>query len=782
MPRPSPSLMPFCLFLSGLAALVYEVVWLRRVSLVMGHTSYATAALLSAFLGGLALGAWFAGRACRWWRPTAKAYALIELAVAGTALLVPAAMEGLAPAFALAYRSVGDQLVVHAALQFVLCATVLVVPTALMGATLPVVIAFDSDEGRWARTTGTLYAANTLGGVIGAAAAGLWLIPSFGELTSTYCAAVANIFAALFAVTAASPSPPETGASPQSSVDAPAASSWPGHSQGTLLALYAAAGVSSLVFQVAWARILGFSFGSTLYGFTITLVGFIAGIGIGSALIARLQAVISNPVRSLFALHALIAVWTAVSVRGLEALPAAVARLMATDSGFFSVWVAELGLAFASVAGATLAMGGIFVVVADQLRRAGGFGAAAAGRAYAANTAGNIGGSIAGGFVLIPALGMQATLLISAILSAAVAIFYAVPKWRQGSGPDGHGSARRLIAGVGLAMVAAISFGATAKWDLDVVASAPFLAGYQSPVRGEGALARPLGTRIDQQEGPTTLATVRRWPNGAIALYAGGILESTDRAPAHDYLAHLGLLLAKAPKRVLVIGLGAGNTLAAAALHPVDSIECLEIAPEIIALSTQHFASRVDKVVNDPRVSLRPADGRAHLRYTAQKYDVIISQPSYPWATGAARLFTRAYFADVRARLNPGGVAVAWFTSESSVSAASLIATWRDVFGRTYLFSPSRAFRMYYAVGFVDGQPDPDRVARRVERAQANPDLRAALAALGITSSQSLLRSMVADPERAAELSERAPLNTDDNGWVELELFRTLTERRFRSR
>ncbi|CAN0577828.1 unnamed protein product, partial [Laminaria digitata] len=224
--------------------------------------------------------------------------------------------------------------------------------------------------------------------------------------------------------------------------------------------------------------LVGLSVGSTSYGFTITLVSFITGLTLGSALGVRLRWVRADPVRALFFLHAGIGLWTLVTLPTLGALPDYVGRLMGSDLPFFTLWWAQLALVFCTIVVPTLAMGVIFPLVCTLMRRGLQSSGGAVGGAYAANTFGNITGAALAGFVLIPSLGMRGTIVLSAVLSVALAIAYLRPV-------QGLARARGLAGLLALGTVLAAWW--MPGWDHDIVSSGPFLRGYQGARSGDNA-------------------------------------------------------------------------------------------------------------------------------------------------------------------------------------------------------------------------------------------------------------------------------------------------------
>jgi len=347
--------MAACLLLSGGAALIYEVVWARLLALVMGHTVYALSAVLSSFLGGLALGAWFMGRWTRKGRGTLALYAGIEAAIALVALAMPWLIDACAPLFTVAYRNLGQSFVTYNLVQFAICGTLLLLPATLMGTTLPLVISIVlKHPASIGRQTGWLYGANTLGGAIGAAAAGFALLPALGMQLTGLVAAGTNLIVAGIAFALSRTASTNRAEASQPSLPTPAvpdARDWPAPKPGALVPVYLLAGVASLALQVGWVRIVSLSIGSTTYGFSVTLVTFITGLGLGSYLGGRIPAIVRRPVRTVFWLNIVIAFWGLASLPYLGSLPIRVVQIVARVGGesFGNLLLWELLLVWSTI-------------------------------------------------------------------------------------------------------------------------------------------------------------------------------------------------------------------------------------------------------------------------------------------------------------------------------------------------------------------------------------------------------------------------------------------------
>src|SRR5262245_22766630 len=413
---------------SGAAALVYEVAWTRLLTLQLGHTVAAASTVLAAFMGGLATGAWTAGR--RSVPEPLRAYAILELFVAATAIALPFALSATVPALAWAYAD-GTAPARFAIVRVAISLALVGLPAAAMGATFPIAAQWFARD---AADTGLLYAGNTAGAAAGAIAAGFFLIPAFGLRSTTWIGVALNVAAAGGALwlsrqtetaeRAESAAPhsgkakkkiaPRSLRSPRLNVDA--------DTRSPTLACAAAAlsGFAALVYEVAWTRLLALVIGPTTYAFATMAASFIAGLAIGSAAGARVARTSARP-----------AVWLA-SMLIVSSLGAAAAAYIAASRLplIVAAEVIEPNLSFTSLVmrqaattallllPMTLALGATFPLALAVASGGASTTGADAARVYTANTIGAISGALSAGFALVPWLGLQTTFRATAILGA----------------------------------------------------------------------------------------------------------------------------------------------------------------------------------------------------------------------------------------------------------------------------------------------------------------------------------------------------------------------------
>ncbi len=656
-------------FFSGVCGLVYEVVWTRLFVVVIGNTVFSVSAILTVFMAGLALGSRFAGKLIdRKPIPLVRTYALLEAGIAIYNLALPALLKAANPIFGALYSTSYDSFIALTAARLVLVLLILIVPATLMGATLPILIRFYVDNiSGVGHEAGRVYTANTWGAAAGTMLAGFVLVPYIG-VTSTLLATVgANLLIAAGAWVISRSQ--DAASQPTPNADS---------ATGPRIVLVAMmlSGFAALVDEVAWTRVLGLVVGPTTYAFTLMLTSMIAGLGIGAALGSRIAK--RNVSVSTFArIEILVAITSLAIVPLFGRMPVWIGELVTKYVERFSmIQVSEFLIFFGLMLVPTTFLGMSFPIASRLYARSDSLLGTEIGAIYAFNTLGGILGSLVAGFLLIPYIGTQYALTVAAFVNGLAAIVLASPplKWSP-------------IAAVVVLGIATIFI---PRWDPELMSSgaykyAPYYVGH---VDLESMLKS--GELIYFKEGATTTVSAKR-QRGNVFLAIDGKVDATDSGDmtTQQMLAHLPLLLTESPRNVAVIGLGSGVTAGAALQHPsVQSVDVVEISPEV-AEASRFFKHVNHDVLADKRTHLIIGDGRNHLRYIGKSYDVIISEPSNPWMSGMASLFSREFFQESLARLTPKGIHCQWFHSYNMATddLKSIIATFRSVFPHTQLWT-----------------------------------------------------------------------------------------------
>ena len=678
-PAGGAGIIVLCFFLSGATGLVYQVVWLRLLGLVFGHTVYATTTVLSAFMAGLALGSLLAARRMARLKNLIAVYGWLEIGIGVCCALVPVTLDSAAPLWVGLSSALG--LPYHGLLlvEFVLAFALLVIPTTLMGATLPVLsqaLAGDGDGAR--RDIGTLYAINTFGAVLGVALAGYVLLPAMGNRATSLLAASGNIVAGIIALAYSrraarrAEAPPVAGRGaaagepsnsreqpPGTAPDAGAAggAGWlegsPG--AGLITAALALSGAVSMLYEVGWTRALALAIGSSTYAFTSMLLAFLVGIAGGSALYSRL-----SPERRLSpAAFALLQAGIGVATGGIillfERAPEAFLLALRWSAAPEFVQAAQFAVSAGALLVASLLIGATFpcaVAVVAQNRTDIG---RQVGRLYGANTLGAIVGSIVAGFILMPMLGTQATLKTGAAVNLLLAAALFASRARGAIRWRWPAAAACVVLAAGVLLLP--------HWDRRVMSSgaAIYARWYVDAARGQN-LAGLLRSQniVYYRDGLSATVAVSQ-AGEHFFLRVNGKLDAGTAGdmPTQLMSGHLPLLLHADPKNVLVIGLGSGITAGAVSRYPIERMDVVEIEPAVVEAS-RYFRQLHGGVLEDPRVRTVIADGRNFLLTTPERYDVIISEPSNPWMSGLASMFSEEFFRLARERLRPGGIMLQW--------------------------------------------------------------------------------------------------------------------------
>ncbi|MBD3867459.1 MAG: spermidine synthase [Acidobacteria bacterium] len=753
-------------FLSGATALVYQVIWLRQLILIFGSTLFATSSILATFMGGLALGAFLAGRSMdRSGRAPLQVYGLLEIIIGVYALLVPFLFQALTPVYQMVWNSGGSdsQLLLNLA-KFAGIALVLLPPTTLMGASLPVLArAVADDPERIGGNVGTLYAINTFGAVAGTFIAGFVAIPSIGVRDTLWLTAAVNLTLGIVALIAGrTRASRETGPGPSQKRS-------PRLTRPVRVALIAfgVSGFGAMVLEVAWTRALSMVLGSSIYAFSLMLLAFLLGLAGGGAFFSRLLK--RRPgldagilLACLFSGSGILAFTTAYI---LQVLPRIFGLVYFEFAPTANQWyLVQFGFCLLVMFPATFAFGGIFPSVLQLHARDLENVAGSVGTVYASNTVGTILGAACAGFLLIPGLGVLDSVIFVAAVQILLGIGMVLLVSRAATGT------RRVIAVVLLAAVAAV-FVLRPGWDLRLMNSGVYV---NLVTQADDADWDEFESTIYEnnevvyaREGMTAAVMVGYEPafenyylsvNGKVEASTHGDMETQLLA------AHLPLMLHPSPRDVMLIGLASGITGGAATAHPIESLRIVEVEAAMEE-AARVFDRQNRNVLDDPRTTLSINDARNELVFSPNTYDVIISEPSNPWMTVASNLFTEEFFALSKVRLRPDGIFCQWVQNYNlgGEELRSIIGAFRSAYEHVLLFE---------TFGGVDnlllGSDSPILLdLPRMESRMNELTVRMDLARVDLRRTADILRLFRIGTREIDILAEGAPRNTDDNARVE---------------
>ncbi|MBI3856403.1 MAG: hypothetical protein HY293_12010 [Planctomycetes bacterium] len=696
---------------AGAGSLAVELVWMRILSLTFGSASIAAGSVVAALMLGMALGSAGAAR-----RPSTRLDAVLFVLAAVAALSAPL-LRGLG--------SLGGFSVVAASL-FMIAATI------PMGMIVPLLVARSGGDGL--RAAGLLYAVNTLGSAVAVLLTGFILLPAIGNRATLWAAAalLAILGACLRKGAPAAEAPADSAAGPL-----------PVRAKFVLL-LYVVSAFAAMMSEIGWIRSLVLSIGSSTYAYTIVLAVYIAGLGIGSALMARRLSTREAGAGTFGTLQFLIALSCLGSVFLLGRLP-----------GFFGRVFHDRVTSLASFSGAALAASSVALLLPAMLvggcfpaaiRWIGsGLGAArASGWLLAAATAGSMAGALVGSFVAIPEVGVEYTLKYAIALHAlagSMLLCYLGPR-------------RRVWPSLAaLALIAALYF--EPRWDVRSIQSGPYI--YGDAGSGKEDPRKVLFAREDS----VASVAVFELPDGNRVLRIDG---KTDASLSQVDLvtqlltAHIPLASQGKPDRIALVGLGSGMTLASCLKYEPREVHCIEISPAVVAAS-RFFNEETGNPLADQRVTLHVADARRVFRSIEGKFDVILNEPSNLWIAGMAGLFTEEFYRTCDAHLAERGLMGQWLhaygvTDETFRDA---VATFQKVFPHVTVWEMWVSGDYLFVGSKTPYQIDAAVLEKRLGETKIADDLRR----IDVSTVGGLLGDLVATSEDLKDIAG-ARIQTDD--------------------
>jgi spermidine synthase len=768
---------------SGFAALIYEVVWLQLLQLVIGSSAVSLGVLLGTFMGGMCLGSLLLPRLISPRRHPLRVYALIELGIAACAL---ALLYGMPTIDQIYIAHVGHGL---ASILFrgLMCAACLLIPTLLMGATLPAMARWVEATPRGVSWMGFFYGGNIAGAVFGCLVAGFYLLRVYDMAVATYVAAVVDLVVALIALLLAR----STKRGPLADCELQIADSIRlANLQSVIsnpksIVVYVVIGLSGLTAlgaEVTWTRILSLLLGGTVYTFSIILAVFLAGLGIGSSIGSVMARDSSRPRLALGICQLLLMgaiAWTAYMVS--RSLPYWPVNPAYSKSPWFDFQLDLVRVIWAILPGAIL-WGASFPLALAAAASPGRDSGRLVGSVYAANTVGAIIGSLAFSMILIPWIGTRGSQRVMIAVSAVGAMLILASMLRSPQARPAGGTVKRFLAVAFLAIVPALAV--LLAWSVPIV---PW--GLTAYGRNMASWASRLVPGITPEkdvphgggepdvfctyaaEGMNVSIAVTETKAGVRSFHAAGKVQASNDSQdmrLQRMLGHIAALVHKDPRSVLVVACGAGVTAGSFVPYPdVKRIVICDIEPLVPRNVAPRFAAENYNVVADPRTEVICDDGRHFIRTTKEKFDIITSDPIDPWVKGCAALNTVEYYDMCKRHLNPGGIMALWMPLYESnpETAKSLIATFFRVFRNGILWSNDINGEGYDAVLFGQIEPtviDLDEMQERFETL-GNGSVAQSLKEAGFQSPLDLFATYAG---RAADLQDwmqGAQINTDRN-------------------
>lgn len=648
----------FFVFISGACALIYEIIWMRIFLPAFGISIYSTTTVLCAFMGGLGLGSYLAPRIIKRWRGSLwSLYAALTISIGITAMAVPYLDNIIVHIYTAVSRS-GSLSIFVPAVRFLLSFIVMAIPTVFMGISFPAIVEAalrmaDDPPAKADKRVGYLYGLNTLGGAFGCLLAGFVLIYKLGLILSTLATASVNIIlgaAAFFCfVSGKDKASFSAGRAYREDTGGTVERNAAGGllvSRKMLIIFYGIIGMAALSYQLIWTRILIFYLQSGTYSFSIILIVFLAGLGIGSFLFSRLVNKASGTGQAGWIFTAGI-IQLLLGIIALATLPV-YSRLgdiwISLISGFgaetwHSIMLQKMFIAGIIILPPTILMGIMFPLLVKIYKACGSGNSEAVGYLYAANVTGAIFGSFLTGFILFDKIGIQATLLLISSINIAL--------------------------GMAFLLTRAVRRPGRLRWAVSYLVAAYILIAVLMP---EKILAsnyeKYWGKVLFYKESAADITTViqdKRKEEILFLAFHDGRGTSSTRAFS-NYInrmyAYASMMANPEARDVLVICMGVGNTASAFSAFPVKSLDIVDISAGCFEAAEYFYTNR--GVLKDPRVTTYAEDGRNYLLRSKKAYDIIQLEPPSIHTDGVVNLYTKEFYEVALSKLKPGGILSQW--------------------------------------------------------------------------------------------------------------------------
>ncbi|HOZ45119.1 MAG TPA: fused MFS/spermidine synthase [Candidatus Hydrogenedentes bacterium] len=762
-----PERRPFVLilvffFVSGAGGLLYQVVWTRQLVLLFGATAYAVGTVLSVFFLGLGAGSLIGGRLADRARAPLRVYGFFEIAIGLWAAFLIVLLRQVGPGVAAALGALGGSRLVDIALRGALTFALLIVPVTLMGATLPLLAQFVTTETRTrGLRIGALYSVNTLGAVAGCALTGFLLLATLGYARTTLVGVAGNGIIGVAAIVCSRRwtsglhdlGPAEVVAEPD-----------PEPAQRTVacvvLVAFGISGFCALALEVLWSRLLVLVFTGTTYAFTTMLVTLLAGLVAGSAVAAAVVDRVRTRAYGFGVIEILIGLSCLAMLGVFAGLPERLAALE-VELGFdwARVTRAKFVLAASALFMPAFLFGATFPFVVNALTGARRRLGRDVGLLYAVNTFGGVLGSLAGGFLLIPCLGVQSSIVVLSITLVAVGVAVVL----VGDAPSRMAKPFATAAGVVMLVVLARQFGtmdASEALNVGYVPERDRVIHYREGVEANVAVSEPRNSGSDFGR---TL-----WINGvqATSSIEKGVLMNR-------FQGILPLLFDRDPKRVLFMCFGSGVTAGTLGLYDFERIDTVEIAADVIETAPLFGDVNFD-VAHNPKVRFIVNDGRNFLLTTDECYDVISFEPMPLALAGVSTFYTREYYEQCRAHLTQDGIVSQWVPLHSLDTdlVRSLVHTFVDVF-------PECCAWFVNADLFLSGSTKPLHIDyRRARERLEDPVIKGALDLAGLCDLPEVLTCFFMGKSNTADFARNGQVLTDDRPWAEFVAPKLVNQRR----
>ncbi len=763
-PRTGVNWLILIYFTSGVCSLMDEVVWVRLLKLILGNTVYASSIVVSTFMGGLALGALIMGRYSDRVVRRLRLYALLETVITISAVSLPWGLRIADKLYVWFYREYEPTHKELLIVQVIISGLILIVPSMLMGSTLPLLGRFvTSLEKETGHLVGRLYAINTFGAAVGCFLAGFVLIRAVGVMGTLYASAVLNLIVALSGWLLSKRSVSEVEEQDKESRINRAEIVAKKMADGRMFVLafaFCLSGAISIGYELLWMRSIVHLLSGYTYVFssvlTVYLLGNVIGAGIGSKLVKKLSCPGGGFAITLFLLGLygifylpFLILWTSKVLPGIGREVELAGRIIPFSTYIIKPLVQSIFLFLIPA----IVMGAGFPIAlqawANRVHKVGW----SIGTAYGVNTIGAVVGGLVTGFIFMPLLGTQLSMLIFGLTGIWIAVFV----WLLFAGSSKAAGRFGFLATAGLLTVVAL------KMPSDL---------FDTVVKSNPMLPKQLELVAVEEGVSTTVSLCRDPQEDTLYLYTSGQRVAGDTyfwRSDQKMLGHFGILLNSKAKKVLSVGFGSGESTACMAQHELERAVCVEIAPEVVNLSLRFFGhiNLGDKLNNE--IEMIYMDAKNYIHLTDDKYDAIVNDSIHPkhFAENSS-LYAKEYFEDARKRLNKNGLFISWIPThnvEPLFVLNSIVGTMMEVFPHVTLWymtpDPAQYFIVvgsekwqYFSPKHMDGELLKDNVGN-------------SLSEININSSKDVMSCYIGDENDLRRFIKSFSINSDFRPFIE---------------
>ena len=750
-------------FASGATALVYEVLWSKYLNMMLGSTVQAQTVVLAVFMGGLAIGNRIFGKRSAKMKSPLLGYGVLEVIIGIYAFVFPQIYAAADWTFVAVGSRFAEATFALLILKLLISVALLIIPTVLMGGTLPLIAAWIQKQPVFesGARVGIFYAVNSLGAMTGAGLAGFYLIQNYGMSGTLTLTAVANLFIGLIAGLAAKKEQSElrTEQSPVAAAEkvaevvaAPASSKW-------FALLVALTGGVSMGLEVLSARSLALIAGGSLQAFAIVLMSFILGIGLGSIVISASRAARRYGLQTIYALLLVAASMVVLNIVFIEELTTLYSQarfgLALNSVGFVLHQISIAAFSFFILGLPAACLGAAVPLSIRLLQESSTALGDQVGRLLTANTVGAVVGVLVTGFVLMPLAGLRGAFAVLALLLMGVTAYVALQRANKVA-------ATVAIVLLGVSAAAVVSTGENWRF---VIGSGVYRLRGQFPT-ADYWLKRKENTRIlYYKDSADATVSVEQSANPTdsqqqMILRINGKTDASSRGDlaTQFLLAHLPMAAKPDAKNVFVLGFGSGITGGALLGHPIEKLTIAENCGPV--LEAGHYFNQWNRgVLTNARTVIRQDDARAVLKLSKTKYDIIISEPSNPWVAGIGSIFSQEFYELCASRLTEDGIMAQWFHSYemSDYIVSMVLRTFGSVFPNMEVWDTQEGDLVLLG----SKKPWPSNAAQ-YQKIFARPEVRKDMGALFISTGVALWTRQVASQATAFAIAGDGPIQTDD--------------------